>query len=329
MRPTAGSVPTSDRILVLFYSVVAALAATPLIGSCNSTAVTDPAGWGDDHLGRPLPEFVSGDECLFCHRKKVGPGWDREAHNRTIRRAVDEELALQALRKETSEAGNVHFLLGDGDRVRFLKKSGFGRLSILSTAWHGKRLTNVDRPIWDGDRFGDACAGCHTTAVDAETRRFAALSLDCFVCHGDAPLDHTDNPEKVLLSPRRRDPPRVVISICAQCHLRGGRSRRTGLPYAHHFAAGDNLFRDFEVDLSDEALSRLSTADRHIMENVRAVMIRGDERTTCLTCHSIHRPSLARHKRAPEDESCYTCHIRGASKEERHPFTRGSPICEY
>src|SRR5437867_3363684 len=32
----------------------------------------DPA-WGSDHIGKPLPEFASGDECLFCHRD-VGPG---------------------------------------------------------------------------------------------------------------------------------------------------------------------------------------------------------------------------------------------------------------
>ena len=32
----------------------------------------NPAAWGSDHVGRPLPEYVTGEECLFCHRKDVG-----------------------------------------------------------------------------------------------------------------------------------------------------------------------------------------------------------------------------------------------------------------
>ena len=46
----------------------------------------------------------------------------------------------------------------------------------------------------------------------------------------------------------------MVTSICAQCHVRTGKSRSTGLPYPNNFVAGDNLFRDFQVDFSDEAL---------------------------------------------------------------------------
>jgi hypothetical protein len=34
----------------------------------------DPAAWGTNHVGQPVPEYVHGDECLFCHRFNVGPG---------------------------------------------------------------------------------------------------------------------------------------------------------------------------------------------------------------------------------------------------------------
>ncbi|MBL8187601.1 MAG: hypothetical protein JNK38_06315, partial [Acidobacteria bacterium] len=27
----------------------------------------DPAAWGGNHIGKPIPEFAHGDECLFCH----------------------------------------------------------------------------------------------------------------------------------------------------------------------------------------------------------------------------------------------------------------------
>src|SRR5690349_19832809 len=56
----------------------------------------DPAAWGTDHVGRPVPEFTSGDECLFCHRD-VGPAWPTNRHGQTIRQATRESDALKAL----------------------------------------------------------------------------------------------------------------------------------------------------------------------------------------------------------------------------------------
>src|SRR4051812_18262093 len=50
----------------------------------------DPAGWGSDHVGEPLPEFTTGDECLFCHRPKDGPGYAENRHVRSLR-PVDEK----------------------------------------------------------------------------------------------------------------------------------------------------------------------------------------------------------------------------------------------
>src|SRR5262245_22809829 len=45
----------------------------------------NPAAWGSDHVGRPVPEYITGDECLFCHRITIGPGWSRTRHQSTIR----------------------------------------------------------------------------------------------------------------------------------------------------------------------------------------------------------------------------------------------------
>ena len=59
-------------------------------------------------------------------------------------------------------------------------------------------------------------------------------------------------PEKrgnALLSRARESNAAEITSICGSCHLRGGRSRTTGLPYPAGFVAGADLFKDFEVDL--------------------------------------------------------------------------------
>ena len=55
---------SSSSVLSVF-SVVSVVPAAP--------EQLDPAAWGSDHVGKPVPEYVTGDECLFCHRDDVGP----------------------------------------------------------------------------------------------------------------------------------------------------------------------------------------------------------------------------------------------------------------
>src|SRR5205085_4335263 len=109
---------------------------------------------------------------------------------------------------------------------------------------------------WDGKTFGARCAGCHATGTESSKQTFAAISLDCFACHGEPPDKHTTEGSLVFLSPHRRDSAAVVTSICAQCHLRTGASKSSGLPYPNNFVAGDNLFRALRLDLSEAALEK-------------------------------------------------------------------------
>ena len=63
-------------------------------------------------------------------------------------------------------------------------------------------------------------------------------------------LNHTNDTSLIWLSKKRRSDAKAITSICAQCHLRGGKSKSTGLPYANNFLAGDNLFQDYAVDFA-------------------------------------------------------------------------------
>ena len=120
-----------------------------------------------------------------------------------------------------------------------------------------------------------------------------------------------------------------MTSICAQCHVRTGKSKETGRPYPTNFVAGDNLFRDFQVDFSDEALNGLSTADRHVMENVRDVVVFGREAVTCLSCHDVHGRSSKKHHRVPKGDNCLTCHKADGSSGDLKPFSNFSKTCGY
>src|SRR5205807_3001829 len=141
-----------------------------------------------------------------------------------------------------------------------------------------------------------------------KTRAFAAVSLDCYTCHGDLPLKHSKEPGLAPLSKKRHDSAAVVTSICAQCHVRTGTSRSTGLPYPNNFVAGDNLFRDFQVNFAAESLAGLNPADRHVLENVRDVVLHGKEEVTSLSCHAIHQQSSKKHHLVAAGDSCLNCH---------------------
>jgi hypothetical protein len=324
-RPQAGSVRVAGIAKCAWLLVIAIALFRPVPGPkpgrslvADEARPLDPAAWGGDHVGRRVPDYLTGDECLFCHRMDIGPGFAENRHNLTIRPIDEVPDAREALKQNPATrelADSVVYLLGGSRSQRYLKPSrAYGRLDLLSTRWqppragqHGKLLA-VERPTWDATVFADSCAGCHTTAVESATRAFSAVSLDCFVCHGSVDPKHSNDQTLVHLSRARRDPPRVVVSICAQCHARGGRSKSTGLPYANTFVAGDNLFRDFQVDLSPGAIARGHPADRHILRNVRDVVVRGDQTITCLSCHIVHRPSSARHQRLARREHCLDCH---------------------
>jgi hypothetical protein len=298
----------------------------------------DPAAWGSDHVGQPVPRFTSGDECLFCHRMDVGPTWSANRHNRTVR-SIDPQSPALVLLRETPElkalASEVEFLLGDKLRQRLLKSNGHGKLAMLSVEWQPPRaeksgkLLNLERPHWDGDRFGAACAGCHATGVDVKEKTFASRSLDCFACHGEPPDGHTTQGSLALLARKRPDPARVVTSICAQCHLRTGRSKSTGLPYPNNFVAGDNLFRDFQVDFSDQQIKKLNPGDAHVLANVRDVVVLGKEDVTCLSCHDVHKQSAQKHHRVRTSDYCLHCHQAEGSKKIVKKYEVHSSTCGY
>ena len=319
-------------------------AADEVPGRSNLTA------WGGDHVGQKFPEYLTGDECLFCHRQ-IGPAWNDNRHQQTIRTAHMDDPAMQMLRELTADpqadreiAEEVEYLLGSQRITRFLRRSrDYGKLGILSTSYVPKfenrqrtgRLNHSDSPGWNTKVFADRCAGCHATAVDAETRAFTALSIDCFSCHGDVGLEHTKDVSRVLLSSKSRDAGRVT-STCGQCHLRGGSSKSSGLPYPNTFVPGDNLFRDFQVDFSDAAIQALPAIEQHIYRNARDVAVSDRSETTCLTCHDVHRQRSDKHQRLETAGICSSCHVPGTDngrlREALLPAARRrarSRVCEY
>jgi hypothetical protein len=307
-------------------------------GNGNQTKALDPAAWGSDHVGMPVPEYLTGDECLFCHRGNIGPAWQMNPHNRTMHLLEDVPAVSAELKKRVGEPIGSEATIELGGKLlsRFLKRNdAYGKMDMLSAAWKPPSAAkpgewvSADKPHWETKAFADGCAGCHSTGVDSTARAFSSPSLDCFTCHGVVDPNHSKDTSLVHLSQKRNDSARIVMSICAQCHARGGKSRSSGLPYANNFVAGDNLFRDFQVDLSPEASAKLDPGERHIMENLRDVVVLGKEDTTCLTCHQIHKQSTLPHRRLVKSEICLDCHNATGSMKIRKTYEAHSKTCGY
>jgi hypothetical protein len=298
----------------------------------------DPAAWGGNHVGKPMPELVHGDECLFCHRNDIGPSWQRNAHGLAMRQREDAPELAALLEGETAlgaVAPEVRFFLGSRHRVRMLKKSGYGRMALLTTQavlGPGRKLERwiaLTNPGWDPTAFPDRCVGCHASGVDSKAKTFSSFGHDCYACHGSVPLDHSNDTSLVWLSKKRRREAPAVTSLCAQCHVRqGGRSRSTGLAYPNNFVAGDNLFQDYEVDFARADDSALNAGDRHVLQSVRDVALHGSE-VTCLSCHHVHPGTSTKHRLVVKGPVCLQCHEAEGPMKAVKRYTVSSPLCQY
>lgn len=297
----------------------------------------DPAAWGSDHVGEALPDYVDSGECLFCHRNDIGATWSKDdRHSRTIRLIDEDAEAKAALAEKFPEhAEAAGLVMGHVPHVKFLRRAeAYGKMDLLSLGADRRlgrrvRLERGDKAEWQVDMFNNECAGCHTTGLDPESLTYATVSLDCFSCHGDAPLEHANEPELMPLAEAREDPAEVVTSICASCHVRFGGSKSTGRPFPDNFVAGDNLFRDyaFDFDLADD--ESLNPADRHVLDNVREVAVYGNGQVTCLSCHEVHANSTERHRELERTTYCAHCHEPDEPLTKHKVYDVHSERCRY
>ena len=229
-----------------------------------------------DHVGQPLPEYTTGEECLFCHRNDIGPTWLKTSHAWTTRAAGDPPLVSNLPADATHVVGGINAYIA-------LKQIAYGKVALYSTK----------TKQWNAGVFEDRCAGCHTTGVDPQTLAFSSSGLDCVSCHGLVPPEHSTNKSLAWFGKGHAGSKRLQEAICAQCHLRGGKSQSTQRPYPNNFIPGDDLFVDFQVDL--KRTQGLDRNDQHSYLKTRA-LLEGQSDTTCADCHKIHVPPNARQR---------------------------------
>ena len=135
---------------------------------------TGPDDWGQDHVGKAFPPYVTGDECLFCHRD-IGPNWGSNPHQLTLRPALPDLPAMTALSvSQPQQAAETRFLLGSSTHTRFLKRSQkYGQLELSNLRLDPDSASQLrmaqdmtaSEVHWQADKFGEACAGCHCSIL--------------------------------------------------------------------------------------------------------------------------------------------------------------------
>ncbi len=324
------------RMLLVISTIIAAIS----IGLAQKETPLDPKAWGSNNVGKGIPEFVHGDECLFCHRTNIGTNWQKNAHATALRQ-IEDATELENLLKQPELAAmkDITYFLGSQNHIRFLKKDGYGKFALLNAQADidkNRKVTkwiNHEKLSWDKDKFANQCVGCHATGIDEKTKTFSGFGLDCYTCHGAVTLDHTNNTALMILSKKRRNEAQIITSLCAQCHLREGKSKSTGIPYPNTFVAGDNLFQDYEIDWKKADDEKLDPLERHIYRNVRDVAVDGKNSTTCISCHQVHydtkEKSVLKHQGVPQSKLCSDCHLGESPTKAVKPFIRTSKVCEY
>jgi predicted CXXCH cytochrome family protein len=336
----------SLKILVVIFEVLAAVVMTTSAGTRfypqPQEQKSDPAAWGSDHVGKPVPEYYGGDECLFCHRFTVGQVWQKDAHFRTVRgkykdgRDAPEITSLKlSVEKGGELAAQVDLIMGQSQMSRFLLRDNEGVIKLLTFGLQHPQ--SAEPKFFDlrwahgfvGSRFSDRCIGCHMTGVDPKTLIPFESFVGCEACHGPHNPEHTKGTAVFMrFAKKAKETAQMIASSCGSCHLRGGKSRSTGKPYPHNFVSGDNLFKDFVFDFNQADHPRLNPIDAHIQKNIRNIVINGKNDLTCLSCHKMHPSDTLKHRRQPKIDYCYVCHQIEPFKE-RKKYEVHSAVCEY
>ena len=325
-----------------------ALAALALVAAACACAAPPP-WWsevGDDPLlarASPLAgvDFVGSEACAPCHPAEAEQ-WRASPHATTIR---DAELADEDALNDIIQCSGMGFthVLGDRHHVRWLRERddvswGEGRWLALPCGWdvHDKEVTFHHRATWRELPFETGCAACHATGWRAEDHGFLEVGVGCEECHGPGGR-HVTSAAKDDILRLGGSPAPVEVTVCASCHLQGGRSLETGLKFGPRYVAGGSLFDDYRFDWSQlepsataagEAMGAAagSPIDVHQKLLVRRVVFDGDRSLACTSCHSLHRLTHEKHAELPPEPYCLTCHHEDMTLKE---YSQSCNVCEF
>ncbi len=281
-----------------------------------------------------LPGYEGSVFCSACHPEQ-GRGWEGSLHARTVHEPTERERDLLS-RSILCGDERPKYVLGERHARRFMvdseREPGLHvllpcRYDVGAGGW-----THLHEADWRSLTWEGSCGACHTTGFSSDDLAFAEMGVGCESCHGAGRL-HGDFRRRGGMIAFASLSAAQEVTLCASCHLQGGRSRRTGLNFAYNYEAGGDLFADYEFDWSevDRALVRTDDpVDIHQKVLIREIAARQEgslEGLRCTTCHSFHDMAHEKHRKAARGRYCELCHEpRGFEIKE---YRQSCGVCEF
>lgn len=278
-------------------------------------------------------EYVGARRCSTCH-DDIAERHATGAHQLALVEAKDATILGdfaqgEDVRMVTFEEGedprpfdadDIEYVIGSGRHVqRYLYKVRRNEFAVLPAEW------NVDEGVWQPYRpaeswpdpaydFNTNCAGCHTTAFDADDGKWEEDGVTCEGCHGPGSIhrelagDLPDEPTDADLEPVRTSIVNTPdAQICGACHSQGTEPEN-GLPFPVAYRPGGALLSDTTFALvapDDTAHWRASGHGASQNMAFNEWMASG------------HATALDTMKASPDsDDSCLTCHSADATWRE-------------
>lgn len=278
---------------------------------------------------------VGSSRCAPCHAA-VHAQWTASQHARGFRVAsIEDEDRLSSI--VPCSDMSVSHVLGERHHVRFLIENadtpwGQGRFLALPCGWdvHGKQLQMHHAEDWRTRPLENTCAPCHVTRQRADWS-WDEPGVGCESCHGDG-ARHVEAPSKSNIVTFAGKSAAEEVTICASCHLQGGKSARTGLPFPDGFVPGGPLFDDYQFDWASlDQVDPNEAIDVHQKLLIRSLALGpsepGASTLRCSSCHALHDMSHEKHSGLPRETFCLTCHQPESYLLKE--YRQSCPVCEF
>jgi len=283
------------------------------------------------HAGAGLTGYAGSQRCMQCHPIQ-GREWKESLHARTVHPPSESERELLSRALLCGEEEAV-YVLGERHSRRFMTPSPSepGRHVLLPCRY------DVGPAEWVGLHEGDwktltwekGCGACHSVGFSSADFSLKEMGVGCESCHGPDQRHGNHTAGAGMLAFRSLSP-KEEVTVCASCHLQGGKSASTGLNYARDYQAGGDLFSDYQFDWS--ALDKPATEadnpiDVHQKLLIRDAVTRGRDDLRCTSCHEFHAMGHAKHQKLARQEFCHLCHERTDFRLKE--YSQSCNVCEF
>lgn len=262
-------------------------------------------------LAAESAQYVGSKTCAVCHSQQY-KDWQSSLHSKMVQDPkVPGAIVGDFSTNEKFKPEDVLYTVGV--RTQYYVARQGNDIVYLPLGYNTETRQWVPR----SGSWLNACASCHTTGYNKETKTWAELGIACEACHGPGSLHASSGDKTKIISSPSND-------LCASCH---GGERQVGqmAESGKHL----NIFKE-QIEksdhYSDSCLKCHSATYILAPENAKPTLadfktgaLKGDRYgITCVVCHDPHKRAEEAQLRKSPQETCTQCHTAEEGPVPRH-----------